>query len=303
MKFDAKALLTALMTEPSLPKLTRNAKEGLKFIIERVNADEYEMLEHVAYALATAYWESGRTFQPVREKRANASRQAKLYELQSRYWHTGAYGRGLVQITWPENYCKFGMCSREEYDQALEPEKAYEIMSRGMKEGLFAKDRKTKKPYKLSTFIRPGHVDYRGARRIINGTDKADVVADIAKAMERALRASLITEKVEDSPAPVEDGFVKHSATPAPTEAQPEAKEDILDSVPNVSKGTLVKSGNVAKSVAQNIWARVGTALAGGEFLKLSIYVTLAIVAGIVIFHYRKQIIDFVKKLKGKVTE
>lgn len=293
MKFDAKAFLTAF--EPQFPKLNKSAKQGLTFLIEQINSDSFEMLEHVAYLLATAYWESGRTFQPVREKRASKLRQPKLYKLQNRYWNTGAYGRGLVQTTWPENYCKFGLCKREDYDKALEPKKSYEMLARGMKEGLYTQ-------YKLSSFIKPGDVNYRKARQIINGMDKADVVAGFAIAIEKALRTSLI-EEADASSAPVEDGFVKNSLTPVPTEAQPETKEDILDSVPNVSKTTLAKSGNVAKSVAQNIWARVGTALAGGEFLKLSIYITLAIIAGIVIFHYRKQIIDFVKKLKGKVTD
>lgn len=298
MKFDSKAFLTAF--EPQFPKLNRSARQGLSFLIEQINADSYDMLEHVAYALATAYWETGRTFQPVREKRANASRQPSLYALQNRYWHTDAYGRGLVQITWPENYCKFGMCSRDKYDQALEPRKAYEIMSRGMKEGLFAKDKKTKKPYKLSTFIRPGHVDYRGARRIINGTDKADVVAGFAVAIERALRAALITEKVEDSPAPVEDGFVKNSAT---SNAQPETIEDSLNAVPNVSKETLKKGGPFVLRALRSFWTQISLAFAGGEYLKISIYIVLIVVLTLAAYHYRGKIASIFKKLKGKVTD
>jgi len=43
-------------------------------------------------------------FFPLREYRANAIRQPKLYAQQEKYWDTGFYGRGLVQTTHRENY-------------------------------------------------------------------------------------------------------------------------------------------------------------------------------------------------------
>ena len=285
MKFDSKAFLSAF--EPQFPKLNKSAKQGLSFLIEQINADTYDMLEHVAYVLATAYWESDRTFQPVREKRASKRRQPNLYRLQNRYWDTGAYGRGFVQTTWPENYCKFGLCKREDYDKALEPQKAYEMLARGMKEGLYTE-------YKLSSFIRPGHVDYRGARRIVNGTDKAVVIAGFAIAIEKALRTALI---VEPSPAQPEEGFVKNSDTPAP-----ETKEDILDSVPNVSGETLKKGSPFIVKAFRSVWTRIAAAMTAGEYLKLSFYIVLAVVAVILIYHYRRNLIEWAKKLKNKVV-
>lgn len=46
-------------------------------------------------------------FYPLREFRANAIRQPKLYAQQEKYWGTGFYGRGLVQLTWERNYRAF----------------------------------------------------------------------------------------------------------------------------------------------------------------------------------------------------
>ena len=42
---------------------------------------------------------------------------------------------------------------------------------------------------KLSDYINDNKKDYVGARRIVNGTDKAKEIADIAVVMERALRS------------------------------------------------------------------------------------------------------------------
>jgi hypothetical protein len=285
MKFNTQSFLTAYESE--FKKLTRSQRAGLTFLMDKINADTYDMLEHVAYVLATAYWESGRTFQPVKEKRAGRL-QAKLRTLQDRYWFTGFFGRGLVQITWEENYEKFGIADNP--DKALEPETAYEILSTGMKKGMFAKD-KNGKPHTLARYIRPGRVDYKGARKIINGTDKDALIAGFAIGMERALRKALEPEvTIEPGPAPVE----------TPSEAKPE-KVDVLSSVGGMSGDTLKKGGSVAAKVLKSFWARITTALTVGGYFELSIYILLVIILSIVIFHYRKQILDFGKKLVSKV--
>jgi hypothetical protein len=41
---------------------------------------------------------------PQKEKRANPSKQPDLYKVQDRYWNTGYFGRGYVQLTWERNY-------------------------------------------------------------------------------------------------------------------------------------------------------------------------------------------------------
>lgn len=127
-----------------------------------------------AYLLATAYWETARTMRPVSEAywipNAEAWRKKNL-----RYYPW--YGRGFVQLTWEANY-KFaedqlGVALTKRPELALDPGIACEIAVTGMKEGWFTGK-------KLSDYITLQKSDFRGARRIINGTDKAQSIADIA---------------------------------------------------------------------------------------------------------------------------
>jgi predicted chitinase len=59
-------------------------------------------------AAATARTETG-IFYPIKEKRANQTKQHDLWLLQERYYPSGFYGRGLVQTTWRENYWATGV--------------------------------------------------------------------------------------------------------------------------------------------------------------------------------------------------
>lgn len=58
-------------------------------------------------AAATVAVETG-CFRPIAERRASAVRQPSLYKQQERYWASGCYGRGYIQLTWPKNYKAFG---------------------------------------------------------------------------------------------------------------------------------------------------------------------------------------------------
>ncbi|HEX8267369.1 MAG TPA: hypothetical protein VF596_18360 [Pyrinomonadaceae bacterium] len=169
------------------------------------------MIREAAYMLATVRAESS-SFQPVKEKRASPTRQPKLYRTQSRYWGTGFYGRGFVQLTHKDKYQKAGRHLAgmsitlnnnpliinsttfvNKPDLVLQPEIAYLILSRGMREGWFRK-RKNGTPYKLSDFIKEGQPpDYLNARNIINApSDRAGEIAGYADKFELALRASRI---------------------------------------------------------------------------------------------------------------
>jgi predicted chitinase len=103
-------------------------------------------------------------------------------------------GRGYVQITGRANYVRLtealglGPDANLELDpeQTLRPAIAYGIMSFGMRKGLFTGK-------KLSDYIsRGGGCDYKQARRIINGLDRASLIADYAVTLEDILRASIL---------------------------------------------------------------------------------------------------------------
>lgn len=191
--------------------------DGLDFLLDQIEADkDFSVLRQVAYMLATVKGETG-VFQPLKEKRANPKRQPALFKQQQKYFPSGFFGRGYVQLTFKENYRMAGQklagtvievqnkdgSKRKltidkdtfvnEPDLVMQPTASYQILSRGMREGWFRK-RKNKAPFKLSDFIKEGSApDYKGARNIINHPSSfADKFAGFADKFELILRASLV---------------------------------------------------------------------------------------------------------------
>jgi hypothetical protein len=167
-------------------RLKQSAVEGIEAILDA--ATEYRTkLQHLAYMLATAYHETEYAMQPVPEIGRGRGRKYGVPVKE----HGGqvAYGRGYVQLTWSWNYAKAdrellmnGALIRN-YELALRHDIASRIMFLGMEQGWFTGK-------KLSDYIRGNVADYVGARRIINGQDKAKLIAGYAISFERALRAA-----------------------------------------------------------------------------------------------------------------
>ena len=147
--------------------------------------------QQTAYVLATAWWETAHTMKPVEEAYYLGEPRASRYRENLRYypWH----GRGYVQLTWQANYVKAGKNLDRDLttdpDAVMNPTVAAEILVVGSLEGWFTGK-------KLGDYINKTKTDYVGARRIINGTDKAQAIADIARAYEVAVDA------IVDVPAP-----------------------------------------------------------------------------------------------------
>ena len=140
-----------------------------------------------AYVLATEYHETAKRMQPVKEglglSDAWRKKNLKYYP-----W----YGRGEVQLTWEYNYKKATDRLRElgweldlvkDPEQALDPKISTAVMIVGMLEGWFTGK-------KLRDYLpqHPTREHYKNARRIVNGTDKADLIAGIALEFEKALK-------------------------------------------------------------------------------------------------------------------
>lgn len=134
-----------------------------------------------AYVLATAYWETNRTVLPVEEAYYLGSK-AEAYRKKLRYypWH----GRGFAQLTHEPNYLKagreIGVDLIANPNAAMEPLNAAKILVKGSLGGWFT-------GRKLSDYLSPTKADYVNARRIINGTDCAKQIADIAVEYESLL--------------------------------------------------------------------------------------------------------------------
>ena len=146
----------------------------------------------LAYILSTAYHETARTMQPVRETLATTDAKAKerltkawksgkLPWVKSDYWSSGWFGRGYVQLTHRANYVKasekLGVDLVSDPSKAMIPEVSALILVRGMQEGWFT-------GMKLADAA-----DFREARRVVNGTDRASQIAMYADAFLSALDA------------------------------------------------------------------------------------------------------------------
>ncbi|MGL4758558.1 MAG: glycoside hydrolase family 19 protein, partial [Patescibacteria group bacterium] len=88
------------------------------------------------------------------------------------------YGRGYVQLTHKFNYQKYsnklGIDLVANPDKVMEPDISLFIIVDGMKNGIFTGK-------KLSDFITTHHTDFAGARRIVNGTNRANLIASYAR--------------------------------------------------------------------------------------------------------------------------
>ena len=150
----------------------------------------------LAYMLATAHHETDRSMQPIREYGGNAYFKS-MYDitgarpqLAARNGNTTPgdgtryYGRGFVQLTWKSNYAKAGTALGVDLvadpDLALDLEVATRVMFLGMQRGWFT-------GRKLADYFNPQRGDWIGARRIINGTDKANLIAAYGQAYYAAL--------------------------------------------------------------------------------------------------------------------
>lgn len=138
-----------------------------------------------AYIFATVFHETNATFLPVREAywMSEDWRRKNL-----RYYPF--YGRGYVQITWPENYDYFTWLLKVDFkknpDLAMIPEYAFKILVHGFQYGVFSKRKINGKwvNNKISDFINAKTKDYLNARRCINLLDKAALIASYAKSFE-----------------------------------------------------------------------------------------------------------------------
>ena len=159
-------------------------------------------LVSLPYVLATFYHETGKTMQPVREGFAKSNEEAvrivtRMYEqgrISTNYAKpdpvTGLsyYGRGMIQTTWERNYRKLGfvLFNNSEIfvnnpDLLLDLKISVETSVEGMRYGLFTGK-------KFSHYLAPEKKDYYNARRIVNGLDKASLIAGYAERFEKCIQ-------------------------------------------------------------------------------------------------------------------
>jgi predicted chitinase len=156
--------------------LSAKQEQGIAAILSECFKQEL-INSKCAYLLATAWHETNKTMEPVREAYWLSENWRKN---NLRYYPY--YGRGFVQLTWKPNYDAYGIA--DDPDKALELEFAAHVLVHGSINGVFT-GRKLEHYFSLTTKDDPIN-----ARRIINGTDKAHLIAGYHYKFLNAIKAA-----------------------------------------------------------------------------------------------------------------
>ncbi len=205
--------------------LTQPQVDAVEFLLTSIENDSafwtgYQALaipvDQAAYMLATVKHETADSFEPIDEHGSEAyfengygwtSRKGQRLGNSERGDGAKYHGRGFVQLTGKNNYVratkdvlanyptiagewetrtgqKFNLVAHP--DQAKDRAIAYSIMSFGMRQGNFT-------GRKLADFFNANRQDPVRARQVINGLDRANVIADYWSGIVTALRAAATT--------------------------------------------------------------------------------------------------------------
>lgn len=187
-----------------LGRLTQSQVDGINRLVDEMDKDKSISYPQAAYILATVWHETDQKMQPIKEYGEGRGRiygtwlknsKGQLYcfkdgSMREAYLYSDFpylyYGRGETQNTWFANYEKlskvFGVDFLRNPDLLLTPEWSTKATIYSMKNGLYTGKR-------LDDYIYQSKKDYVGARRIVNGTDRASLIAEYAVKFEKALRS------------------------------------------------------------------------------------------------------------------
>jgi putative chitinase len=161
---------------------------GMTAILDEWDKRKLGDVRWLAYMLATTFHETARTMQPIAEYGGARARYAPYF------------GRGFVQCTWLVNYKKLKAITGVDVvtypNRAMELPVALVALFDGMLQGWYTSK-------KLADYIHGTVCDYVGARRIINGTDRAQTIAGYAQSFESALRAAVMGTVPQPDTPPV----------------------------------------------------------------------------------------------------
>lgn len=196
--------------------LSQTQVNGIEALLDACDDFSVTDARHVAYVLATPMIETGGSFQPIVENlnyselglqrtfpKYFSAIDARTYARQPQRIANRAYanrmgngdeasgdgwkfrGRGYCQITGHDNYLKFSRIIGHDLvsnpDVTLQDDVAAKVIVVGMRDGTFTGK-------SLSDYFTSKSSDWVGARRIINGLDRANDIASYAKRFYDALQ-------------------------------------------------------------------------------------------------------------------
>lgn len=179
-------MLDRLLTNYPFGELSELQKSSIQFLIDKLKISSIQVPRQQAYVLATIKHETADTYRPIKELGSPVYLQRKKYY--------PFIGRGYVQITWEDNYKRFGQLLNIDLvgkpDLALRPEISWKITELGMARGLF-----TGKSL-LDYFNEK--TDWVNARKIINGLDRAEKIANYAIKIYRVIDGVIPFEEIPE---------------------------------------------------------------------------------------------------------
>lgn len=194
--YDRGVFFDAVRDAPFDGKLFQENVDGMNRLLDVWEASPFKDRRCLAYILGTDRHETG-TMMPREEIGKGKGRS---YGTPDPVTGQIYYGRGDVQLTWKENYAKATKQINERNlvgrqvdlvkhpEQALEPDISAVILIYGMEEGWFTGK-------KTGDFFNDTTSDWVNARKVVNGLDRAHLVAGYAHAFYSALgKAATVAE-------------------------------------------------------------------------------------------------------------
>ncbi len=164
--------------------------DGLEKWQDRLNPKA--LLQQMAYVAATVHHETGATYGTFKEQRQVATdtpRRKEVKRLQDRYWNTGYYGRGPVQLTWKAEYewaeKATGRPLLSDPDLLLRDlPLGYEVTIKTMTDpSINGKC--------MNDYLNENKTDYVDCRRVVNILDQAQKIAGYAEKFYQIFNASV----------------------------------------------------------------------------------------------------------------
>lgn len=179
-------------------KINPSQVRGIDAILNEWERQRLTDLRWLSYMIGTVYHETGRTMQPVEEIGRG---KGKDYGLKLKMGRGPGrripyttpdhiyFGRGLVQITWYENYELMGRLLGIDLlnhpEKALEMDTSVRIMFEGMMRGSSSFGDFTGRC--LEQYFYGTTADWVNARKIINSLDCAPLIASYSQTVYRAV--------------------------------------------------------------------------------------------------------------------